>query len=426
MRIALLIVALLLTGCTAPSPGGDGNVTSTPGSTTPPAGPTDGTGSSGSPPTSPPAPPGPGTGTRPGQGRFAGCSGEGPVTFNVSPMRDEDFVNLLPYGLIVGAHVTPIDHMYFSPPHGSARDAFEVRAIADGVIYSVQPRDINVDTGEGKAREWRLDIAHTCTFTSYFDLITSLDPLLEAEYNKTRGGRAGPWSGIPVKAGQLVGRIGAQTLDFGVYDYNVTLPGFVVPAHYAHEPWKVHTVDPFPYFEEPLRSALLAKMLRQVEPRAGTIDHDVDGTAAGNWFLVGTNGYAGIDPRRYWDGHLSLPTDAIDPTQLRFSIGNWSGDEAQFGVKGNAPAWRSIDTTTGIVKVELMYYTHMDRASGRMGMGPGGVRPGDDVVGVNMGDVRGVALLQLVGPRLLKVEVFPGSTAAQVEGFTDAAKLYER
>jgi hypothetical protein len=46
--------------------------------------------------------------------RFEGCSGSGPVNFEHSPMRFEDFSVILPYGLVVGAHVTPIDHMYFA------------------------------------------------------------------------------------------------------------------------------------------------------------------------------------------------------------------------------------------------------------------------------------------------------------------------
>ncbi|MSQ40742.1 MAG: hypothetical protein EXR55_03600 [Dehalococcoidia bacterium] len=197
-------------------------------------------------------------------------------------MRLEDVTYLLPYGLLAGAHVTPINHMYFEPRDRSlGRDVYEVRAVQDGVIYSMQPRDINVDTGQARQREWRMDIAHSCTFTSYFDLLTSIAPVLEAEWNKTQGRRTGPWQGIPIKAGQVVGRIGAQTLDFGVYDYEITLPGFIVPSHYT-EPWKVHTVDPFPYFPADIRDALRAKMFRQAEPRAGKIDYDVDGRLVGN------------------------------------------------------------------------------------------------------------------------------------------------
>ena len=38
----------------------------------------------------------------------------------------------------------------------------------------------------------------------------------------------------------------------------------------------------------------------------------------------------------------------------------------------------------------------------------------------------GVVLFELLDDRTLKVETFPGETAAQVDGFTEAALLYER
>ncbi len=362
------------------------------------------------------------------QSRFPGCSGTGRVNFANSPMRAEDILHMLPYGMLAGAHVTPIDHMYFEPfDRALGRDVYEVRAVQDGVIYSMQPRDVNVDTGQAKQREWRMDIAHSCTFTSYFDLLTSLDPALEVEWNKTQGGRTGPWKGIQVKAGQVVGRIGAQTLDFGAYDYDIVLPGFIVPAHYNYEIWKVHTVDPFPYFPPEVRETLLAKMLRKVEPRAGKIDHDVDGTLAGNWFQQGTNGYAGLTQSKYWDGHLAIVPDALDPTQWRFSTGNFSGQARQFGVKGNAPDPRNVTIETGLVKYELTqfsYYAANDPA--RNGLGSTGVRAGDDVASRNMDQVLGVALVQMTGTRTLKCELFPGKTAAEVTGFTAAAKVFER
>ncbi len=347
-------------------------------------------------------------------------------------MRLDDVLYLLPYGLLAGAHVTPIDHMYFEPLDRSlGRDVYEVRAVQDGLIYSMQPRDINVDTGQTRQREWRMDIAHSCSFTSYFDLLTSIDPALEAEWNKTQGGRTGPWKGIPIKAGQLVGRIGAQTLDFGVYDYDVTLPGFVVPSHYS-EPWKTHTVDPFPYFPQDIRDALLKKMLRQAEPRAGKIDHDLDGRLVGNWFQQGTNGYTGLNLSKYWDGHLAFVPDALDPTQWRFSIGNFSGAARQFGIKGNTPDPRTVSVETGLVKYELTqseYYARNDptrRGLGAGGGNTGGIRPGDDIASRNQDQVFGVVLVQMTGTRTLKCEAFSGKTAAEVDGFTAAAKTYER
>lgn len=358
---------------------------------------------------------------------FPGCAGSGPVRFQNSPMRFEDFVHLLPYGLMVGGHVTPVDHMYFGPPPGSTRDQFEVRAVADGVIYALQPRDTNVEASKPKLREWRMDIAHTCTFTTYFDLVTWLEPSLYDAWNRSQEQRS--WQGIPVKAGQLVGRIGGQTLDFGAYDYNVTLPGFVVPAHYS-EPWKIHTVDPFPYFEEPDRSMLLAKMLRQVEPRAGRIDYDVDGRLVGNWFEVGSGGYGHGGIRwDYWDGHFSFVYDFLDPSQIRFSIGNWSGQPAQFGVGGNSPDPKDVSPSTGIIKVELVHFGYgarNDPSATGLGGGPNSIVPGDDVYSYNFAGEKGTALLEMTGPRLLKVEVFPGKAAADVTGFTSAARMYER
>ena len=40
--------------------------------------------------------------------------------------------------------------------------------------------------------------------------------------------------------------------------------------------------------------------------------------------------------------------------------------------------------------------------------------------------VKGIILLQLTGTRTLKVEMFPGKTAADISGFTDQALIYER
>ena len=367
--------------------------------------------------------------------RFNGCSGSGPVDFEYSPMRFEDFSALLPYGLVVGAHVTPIDHMYFSMKDRSlGRDSYEVRAVQDGVIYNLQPRDIHVDTGQSKEREWRMDIAHTCTFHSYFDLLTSLEPSLLAEWEKTAGGRTGRWSGIPIMAGQVVGKIGGQTLDFGVYDYETVLPGFIFPEHYVREPWKIHTVDPFPYFPPAIREVFLERNIRKVEPLAGKIDHDIDGTLSGNWFEKGTDWYAGVYPRRYWDGHLSVTPDFVDPARWIFSIGHWPGENDGSGAAGYlildaGQDPRRVTAASGTVKYELGYKEYClveepERCSLEL---DGKARLFAQHKTVNVPEpVTGVVLLHLVEARLLKVEVFPGKTAAEIDGFTAAAKLYER
>lgn len=323
----------------------------------------------------------------------------GPVTFANSPMRFEDIGKLMPYGVMIMGHVTPIDHMYLYPKDFSlGRDAYEVRAIQDGVIFELQPRDTFTDTNTPIPRQWRMEIVHSCTFTSYFDLLTSIHPDLEAAW--TSAERLPP-GGYPVSAGQVIGWVGAQSLDFGVYDWEVVLPGFVEPSHYEAEPWKIHTIDPFPHFPAEVTEALLEKMERTVEPRSGKIDYDIDGRLVGNWFVKDTGWYAGVEGSwRTWDGHLAIAPDWNDPNEWWFSIGNYEGEYAQLHLLGDQPDPREVSVDSGMVTYLLTPST--------------------------TNDSDGVALVEMIGDRTVKVEVFPGLTPDEVVGFTDAVRVYER
>ena len=365
---------------------------------------------------------------------FFGCSGTGTVQFDQSPMRYSDFLSIRPYGHLSGAHVTPIDHMYFNPMDRSlGRDAYEVRAIADGVIYYINHRDKSVDSGKDKEREWRVDIAHTCSFHSYFDLLTDLDSTILKEWEITKGEKNLGWEGISVKSGQLIGRIGGQTLDFGVYDYEITLPGFVIPEHYNYEPWKLHTVDPFPFFKEEVREVLLSKNLRKIEPLAGKIDHDVDGTLSGNWFELGTNGFAGLTRDKYWKGHVSVVPNHIDPDAWMVAIGDWPNANTSSGADHFIivdPITVPVNVTKGegIVKYNLSEYTycHLDDIT-NCTKSISSIVPEKQLMATHTksGDA-GVLLVQLIEDRILKLEIFPGHTEEEVHAFTAAAKEYER
>ena len=353
------------------------------------------------------------------------CTGSGPVMFANSPMRIEDIKLLTPYGEVVGGHVTPIDHMYFEPKDRSlGRDVYEVRAIQDAIIYAISPRDMHVEANVEKLREWRIDMAHTCTFTSYFDLLTSLASDIEKEWSKTEGETTARWDGIFVKAGQLIGYIGAQTLDFGVYDYEIALPGLINPSAYeSREPWKIHTVDPFQYFPSEIRDALLRKMIRAVEPRAGKIDYDVDGTISGNWFQQGTNGYNG-NQRKYWDGHLSIAPHEIDPTLWRIAVGYLDTEDNNFIIFGDQDPLE-VNISSGPIVYELKRGSIWIPAKPQKKWW---IDPfdEDDVYAVTIYDDIGAVLLELQEDRLLRVEVFLGIEKEKVSGFTDDARLYER
>jgi hypothetical protein len=341
------------------------------------------------------------------------CTGSGSRRITAAPMAPADVKTVVPMGAVAGAHVTPIDHQYYVPLDLMAgRTAYAVRAPITGFIVLVQHRTVAVvDPGQTvKAPdEYRIVFEGSCTFWVYYDLVTQLDPSVAAAVAAQLQTNMSANVRIPVTAGQVIGRIGGQTLDLGVVDANVTLPGFVVPSHYVAEPWKIHTVDPFDYMDEPARSQLLALNPRTASPRGGKIDHDVDGTAAGNWFQAGTNGYAGLVMSRGWAGHLALTYGHIDPTKIVISIGTYQGSARAFGVLSNMPDPRTITEATGVVKYEMATLGY-----------------GIDGAPFTVGPVVGVVLLQVMPGRQLKVEVVPNGTAATVSAFTSAAVMYER
>lgn len=356
-----------------------------------------------------------------------GCEGSGPVQFGASPMEPKDVGIILPYGGMVGAHVTPIDHMYFSPVvFNSPRDTYEVRAMADGLITSISERTQNVDdvnNATPKEAEYQMKFWYTCDFASYYDLVTSLSPRLKAEFDAHKRGSSASVQ-IKVTEGEVVGRIGGQTLDFAVYDYTKILPGFIVPEHYLAESWKLHVVDPFQYFTEPVKSQLLALNVRQAEPREGKIDYDVDGKLVGTWFKEGNGGFGetGGENAAPWRAHLSFVYDSIDPSMLIVSIGDYGGQSQQFAVKGNIPDPATVSEGSAVT-YELVQIDHY-RTSTNQSWDRN--RPYNDLKGKPGSHVKGTALVQLVGQRKLKFEAFPDKTAAQVSGFTSSAITYER
>lgn len=350
------------------------------------------------------------------------CEGEDKPELSVLPMRYEDFGFIIPYGLMVGGHVTPIDHQYFSPTiFRSPRDTYEVRAMADATLVDIGERTTDRGT------EYRLVFSMSCKLFYYYDLVTSLTPELKKAFDDSRSGQ---WAGslsTPITAGQSIGRIGGQTLDFAVWDMDVRLTGFVVPEHYDGEIWKIHTADPLDYYTEELKTQVLSKYLRTAEPVSGKIDYDIDGKLVGNWFLEGSGGYISQETQgggEYWKGHIALTYDHLDPTSIVISLGDYNGKEEQFGVKGNTPDPAAVDVSSGLIKYELVMKNWADPKTGvywdRDSLVKGPIAKNQEDM------VQGTALVQMLEGRKIKFETFPGKNASQVSGFTENAKLFER
>ena len=365
------------------------------------------------------------------------CEGSGPVTLTHAPLEPGAIAVVEPMGRMAAGHVTPTDHLYISNDDPWRTDnPFVVAMPAAGRVIEVArfPRDQVSPFDPSVTREdYRMVIEHTCTFFATYIHVATLALEIAAVTGPLSHGES--WfaagEGISLEAGQAVAAYPGSTVDFMVHDTEVILPGFVVPEHYEGEPWKVHTVDPFDYYEEPVRSQLLSRNPRTVQPYGGKIDYDVDGRAVGNWFLDGTVDYGGrgVAQPNYWSGHLSIVYDPVNTSELRISIGAATGiaEEAcracrnVFGVQGDTPDPADVDVATGLVVYELVGITH------RPTFNAAGERLASDVVlGSIAGDVLGVVLVQMVDDRTLRFEVVPGVRASSVTGFSAGASLYRR
>lgn len=342
-----------------------------------------------------------------------GCTSDERVQMANLPMKVSDVKSFTPYGLTAGAHVTPIDHLYFYPKDGP-RDKYPVYAMADGFITEITVRGINVDSGAQRPPEYRYMVQHSCQTISYFDLITKIDESILKEFPDAAA--KGMRGRFPVKAGQIVGWIGGQSLDTAVYNMNLTLPGFISPKMYEAEPWKIHTDDFFSYFSEEHQAQMLALSQRKVKPYSGKIDYDQPGKLIGNWFREGTNGYAGASGygggdgtgRGYWTGHLAIFYHHIDPEVIIVSLGEFKdGKPMSFAVTGNKPEPATISKDSGVIKYELIY--------------------GPSSTGIPQQDnrVQGVVLFEVLDGEKLKVEIFPGKKGPEVSGFVSPI-TYER
>ena len=348
-------------------------------------------------------------------GAGAVCS-DGAVMFDYPPVNIDKITHIEPMGSLHGEHVAPIDHQYYQN-FSNNEPTIEVYAPADGVIKEIQHMgSFRGDSDIPPFDDYRLVIEHTCSISTIFIHIDKLsDKIMKVapEFGKYKS------VNIPVKAGEILGWYDTN-VDFNVVDKAITI-NLIEPESYKDASYRLHVQDPFNYFNEPLKSQLIAKSLRTAKPEGGLIDYDIDGKLIGTWFRENTNGWAGLNRERYWADHLAVVYDSIYPEHILFSVGTFKGKAQQFGVKGNAPKPDEVSSDTGLIKYELVNYRHYN-----------GDKEWDFrslVKGLkvkNEGYVLGVALLQMLEDRKLKVEVFPDKTAKEVTGFTDNAKIYER
>jgi hypothetical protein len=347
------------------------------------------------------------------------------VTFTHSPIPPDQLAFMEPMGKVSDGHVTPTDHVYLTPKVMTAADnTTDVVMPADGTVTMVAAMPaqyIGDNTQQTAPEDHRIAITHNCEYVSIFIHVHQLsEPLQKALGEKLQPNTQKQVS-VSLQAGDVIGKIGANPVDWSLMDASKTLDGFVTPKLYEGEPWKIHVIDPVSVYSGAVKDQLIAKSLRDTEPYGGKIDYDKKGAVVGNWFKEGTNGYQGASQDRYWDGHLSIAPNYVDPTSTTVSIGNWQGKATQFSAKtGPDPA--SVTQATGPVRYELvgqgLIAPNGQPWSGRELVK--GLKANKD------GAIKGVIMVQVMSGEKLKVELFPGKTANQVSDFTQSAQTYVR
>jgi hypothetical protein len=182
-----------------------------------------------------------------------------------------------PMGTISGGHTIPTGHLYIHPRNPGERPPpygpetypppYEVRAPAAGHIVGIDTMSGHLrpapDGQPGLVEDYFVEIYHSCTLITVYIHLNELAPQILEVTGESPLGFRWNWSPnappIPVGVGDLIGKVGSS-FDFEVHDTEETLDGFVSLSRYGQQ--KLYTVDPFDYFEEPLRTRLLEKNLR--------------------------------------------------------------------------------------------------------------------------------------------------------------------
>jgi len=292
--------------------------------------------------------------------------------FTSAPVDPSRLQEIVPLGTMnPWGHTLPTDHLYLVLQGGTAA----IAAPAAGTIEAV------IDRG-GDAK---ITVRAAGGFVYGIDHV-----VLQSAFT----------SGAAVQAGQPLGTSTSGVFDLSLANLTRPLP-FLNPARYSRD--TLYADGPLHYFDEPIRSALYAKVRRAGGDRDGRIDYDEPGTLAGNWFdenLATERSSLGGD-MSVGTRQLSFARDVYAPDRLRISIGGL-GMTGLWAVQPDAPDFASITPASGLVVYRLF-------STGEPG-GPQGTQP------------IGSLIVQLTDGTHLKVEAIATAGTA----FSPNARTYVR
>lgn len=357
------------------------------------------------------------------------CKGKGTAKLNTFPLDPQNIELIVPMGRVQDSHVTPTDHQYIIPVGTKGGSLvtdnpkmYHIKAPADGYIINIELFKEPVEEAYRKdpyQENYLVVFEHSCDFYTRLIHIDTLSEKVNSSFAFKNPQDPHPYAQarIPVKVGEVIGTVGPHAFDFQIMDTTFKNRDIISPQNIDF--FSSYTVDTFDYISDSLRNALLQKNLRRTKPLGGKLGYDKEGTLLGNWFKVGRDKNK---REEYWTQNLSIVYDHLDESQIRVSLGNFGGYPKAFGVVGNAPDPKDINKSSGLVKYELLKFDYHD-SSGKVW---DTIHFVDGLVAKNTDEMVGVVIFQLMDDKKLKVETFPGKTAAQVSGFTPKALMYER
>lgn len=240
--------------------------------------------------------------------------------------------------------------------------------------------------------------------------VTTFHPTLATKLGNLPKDEVGHNVAVEVQGGDTLGFVGPHAaMDFSVTDFSLEL-NFLNPSRYpTNHPFAAHVFD---YFQEPVLSQVLEITPRQIPPRGGKVDYDIEGRIVGNWFLEGTTSFT------QWSRQLAIVYDHIWGDRITIADGSpmrdvpgieGPGRPDVWWVKGNSPIPDNVGVDDGMVKYTLIHGRNL-RDTGEF---IDELKP-----------VQGVMLVEMIDAGRIRVEVFKGTTTADT--FTSAAKVYVR
>jgi hypothetical protein len=370
------------------------------------------------------------------------------ITFTSPVLPLDQLAPSIPYGMMVSDHVTPIDHAYLglkslskSASQLTESDYVPVTAPAAGTITEV--------SNLGSPNSYRVVMDHGCNLYSVYMVMNRLTGVLASI--ATQAATSGYLrTTIKVKPGDEFGRQAETMLDFNVFDGTKWLSGFINPhAYLTGDTWKPYTADYLPFFTPAIRSAMESQLQRITAPRIGKIDYDIAGSAVGNWFLSGTNGYGGrftseyenansgitggnVPGKNYYSwSHLAVAPHQVDTNAWIFSSGWWvdargDADQAVMQIPTGKITPDKLNASSGIVVYALSKLSYTPPA-GVAPNPPGSGAPWPIGYTAASGSSMGIVALQVNADGSLSVEINTSvSDPSAFTGFTSAKRIYTR